>query len=104
MMCPICAKPMLTDFNNFRFRCAKKECKVERSMRSGSIFAHSRLKISKLVLLMFFWAKEDTATCTKHLLGVSKGAITHWYSRLQTICVQEMNNCDMRVRILYYCF
>ena len=61
--CPACNQQMdmqhrsdITD--KYRWRCPDSSCKKSVSLRSGSFFEQSRLKLRQWIVLMYWWARE----------------------------------------------
>jgi hypothetical protein len=52
MLCPECAHPMMLCVNPVRWRCNRATCRRALSVRTGSVFFHSKLPLSKLVIIV----------------------------------------------------
>ncbi|OWZ04336.1 hypothetical protein PHMEG_00023777 [Phytophthora megakarya] len=69
----------------------------ERSVRHNSIFAGSRLPLSKLLKILYFWASGTHMTEAAEHAGLGLKAGGQWYAYARDICTAEMLRCDMKV-------
>ena len=73
--------------DGYRFVC--RQCKRELSIRTGSIFSGSKLKIKEIFLIIYLLCKGDPAYSTiKHCPEINPKAIYKWYSTLREIVKQ----------------
>ena len=75
----------LTD--GFRWRCHKKACRTQLSIRDGSFFSKSRLPLRALVEILYIWARgESTVIKCKTDIGISDPTITDWKNFIRDVC------------------
>ena len=55
-LCPKCKHEMRLASNLHMWRCNRKECRCALSVRPDTIFYHSKLPLSKLVRMVFYFA------------------------------------------------
>ncbi len=81
--------------DNWTFRC--RVCRKKFSIRTDSIFAKSRLKLSNLVLLVYCFSNGFSVTDSKKLLkdAVSERVIIQWFTYLREICSQSLLNTQI---------
>ena len=68
------------------FRCIK--CHKKKSIRHGSFFSRSSLKLSVVLAIIFYFATGVSATnCVLHLIGhVGRKGVLQWYTYCREIC------------------
>eukprot|EP00644_Phytophthora_capsici_P016991 jgi/Phyca11/21129/fgenesh1_pg.PHYCAscaffold_83_\ len=96
-LCPPSANASEDKAKRWRWRCSRKGCRKERSLRAGSFFAKMKLTLCQCVRLMYFWASSLPAGVAMAWVGVSDKAVTDWYSFCRDICSKEMLACPMQV-------
>ena len=66
------------------WRCS--HCRKKHSMREGSFFNNSRLKIEKIVLLMYLFVKKIRATDVLNLVSdVSEPTVLQWFAYFREV-------------------
>jgi len=66
------------------WRCPKKRCKGKRkSIRNGSFFENTKLSLSELFCLMYYWAVEKSVSQAVEDLGISLRTVTKVYERIR---------------------
>ncbi|ETO99931.1 hypothetical protein F441_22643, partial [Phytophthora nicotianae CJ01A1] len=90
LLCPKCVKDMRLDVKNERWRCSRSSCRTERSVRTGSFFAKSKLRLRKLVRLICHWAARTAVTKVAEIVGVNEQATMQWYTYCRDVCSKEM--------------
>ena len=73
---------VVTLFNaeSFTWRCTKKGCQSVLSMRKGSFFAGSHLKVQEIVEISYWWARGMTVANVVHETGHSVKTVVDWYN------------------------
>ena len=62
-------------------------CRKRRSLRTNSFFAqYPKTSLGDLVVIMYFWAEEDTQKRTARKMGVNNNLVHKIYNRLDDIC------------------
>ena len=97
MACKNCQKAMTADIKNTRWRCNKKGCRMEISMRINTIFSGSRTPISKIMRLLCYWCTKVSVSTAAQLSGVSFSTSVSWYQRFRDVCRLEMIDNPMLV-------
>jgi len=57
-LCPPATGATEDRAKRWRWRCSRKGCRKERSLRAGSFFAKVKLTLCQCVRLMYFWASS----------------------------------------------
>ena len=94
--CPACNQQMdmqhrshITD--KYRWRCPDSSCKKSVSLRSGSFFEQSRLKLWQWIVLMYWWAREYPV---KDAAEVDEKTAIEIYQYCRDICSWRLLNHD----------
>ncbi|KAJ0409740.1 hypothetical protein ATCC90586_003248 [Pythium insidiosum] len=98
--CPKCASPMKLcprGVNKFVWRYHKAVCDKTISIYVGTPFAFAKIHLSKVVMLMFYFANEEPATKVRDYVKLSDKTITQWYDICCGYCLKEMIRIDMKV-------
>ncbi|XP_052828993.1 uncharacterized protein LOC128249432 [Octopus bimaculoides] len=62
-------------------------CRQFRSIRRGSFFSDSRLTLTRLLELMYYWAKIDCKqSVVMNEVGIGPEAIVNWYNSFRDVC------------------
>ncbi|KAJ0404059.1 hypothetical protein P43SY_004314 [Pythium insidiosum] len=83
--------------NKFVWRCHKAVCDKTISIYAGTPFAFAKIHLSKVVMLMFYFANEEPATKVRDYVKLSDKTITQWYDICRGYCSKEMIRIDMKV-------
>lgn len=94
MRCPKCDRDMKLHIRSHRWRCSRKGCALERSVRTGSIFSDSKMAISDCVLLLLLWSARTSVPVAAEWVEVSAPTVLEWFSLCRAICVKEMQSCE----------
>lgn len=70
---------------------------MERSIRAGSFFARSKLPISSLVRVMYFWSAQYLWKRAVEDLRLDAKTVVDWYSFCRDIASYEMLTTEMVV-------
>jgi hypothetical protein len=99
--CPSCNEYMVcTSANNIdglRFRCRKRSCEKEKSIRVGSFFEGSKLSLSKCMLFLHLWAKGYSEKLILEDFDFSKVTIVDWSRFCRELCVEYFETSDQRI-------
>ncbi len=79
--CPDCKNPSLRfrSENPFVMECMDKlHCRRAISLRNDTVFAYSKLKVEKIMMLGFFWLSGIKWKEMVQMSGVSKNSVTLW--------------------------
>uniref|UniRef100_A0A1X7TVC8 ISXO2-like transposase domain-containing protein n=1 Tax=Amphimedon queenslandica TaxID=400682 RepID=A0A1X7TVC8_AMPQE len=69
------------------WRCSNRKCNSKVSIRRGSWFERSRLTISQIIKLTYFWVYKETETLAMRESNVSSWrSAQEWYSFCITVC------------------
>uniref|UniRef100_A0A5S6Q3F2 DDE_Tnp_IS1595 domain-containing protein n=1 Tax=Trichuris muris TaxID=70415 RepID=A0A5S6Q3F2_TRIMR len=68
------------------WRCSRKVCRKEVTVRKGTWLEDTQLELRKVVMFLFFWSQERTSVkfCQRSL-GMSKSASIEWNSSIRQI-------------------
>lgn len=72
------------------FRCTTKTCRKEYSLRANSFFSKSKLSISQILLLIYFFVKNETniESLIRKTKIKDRKTIVDWLSFLREICTK----------------
>jgi len=100
--CGSCDELCRADFSNLTFRCDRRHvvrdscgrrrrwrCRFYRSMFTGTWFERSRLSVSKVCSLAFFWLNLNYPRQFKLIkeVGVSSATVVEWSSFCREVCI-----------------
>ncbi|VDP40723.1 unnamed protein product [Echinostoma caproni] len=74
--------------DGFVFRCT--HCKKRMSIRSGTFFEKSRLPLTTLMELMFYFVMEEPVTRAAAMANVSRKSSIQWYTYCRDVCSSVM--------------
>ena len=74
---------------SYVWRCPKKGCQSELSMRDGSFFSGSHLSLNEIVELTYWWARGSTITTAIHETGHSSKTVVDWFNFHRDVCAQH---------------
>jgi IS1 family transposase len=77
------------------FRCNR--CKRVKGLRENTFFDKSRLSLSTITQLMFFWFTEMPITTAAVLGDVSKPTAIEWYNNFRDVCSAKMLAIDQQL-------
>lgn len=97
MMCRKCDSSMKLYLASSRWRCSRKGCGIERSVRAGSLFEHSRLPLRTCVRLVYMWCSGVSVTVASEWADVSEKTAIKWFQQCRVVSTREMACCNMQV-------
>lgn len=82
--------------NRIYWKCNKRSCRKNISLRTDSWFEGSKLQFENAVLFIYSWCEELTSIkyCSKHL-GMSQPTTVDWNNYLREVCVWKMNKTQV---------
>ena len=85
------------------FQCSNRQCKARYSIRTGSLFEKSKLSLTKLMtIIYFFCAGSSVGKCVK-FTKVSRRVCIQWYNYCRDICTRYLHdnpvhfNCSVQI-------
>lgn len=89
--CDTCAGDMLccaaSNTDRLRFRCSKRSCRKEKTVRTGSFFEKSKLPLTESMLFLHLWAKGYTEKLIREDFDFSGPTIVDWSRFCRELCV-----------------
>lgn len=76
------------------YRCSKRECESETSIRKYTFFFGSRLPCSKIMYIAFCWAHGASWSTTMKMTGHSEHTITNFFSHFRTLVSSSLEEED----------
>ena len=73
---------------SFAWRCPRKGCQAILSIRDGSFFSNSHLKLTDLVAITYWWSRGVNVSVAVHETGHSQTTIVDWYNFHRDVCAQ----------------
>jgi len=91
--CPTCGKFMSKDLNRGRWRCRKRACDIELSMKADNeFFVQGGLPMKDVLeLLWMFLYSRMTIAEASYATNHSTSTVTFYYKRFRKICTLSMN-------------
>ena len=89
--CPLCNDlmklciPGLNSREEGRWRCSKRTCRKELSVRHGSVFEKNKISLVNLVSILFLWGKSYTSLQILRETLVSNKSVNQWLLFLREI-------------------
>ncbi len=74
--------------DSFCWKCPKRGCLSIISMRDGSFFKGSHLKLNEILELSYWWANGASVTRAMHETGHSSRTVVDWYNFHRDVCAQ----------------
>lgn len=84
---------------SFVFRCTKKNCRKEYSLRKESFFEKSKLSVEQIILLMYFFVKGETSleSLKRKVKILDDGTLVDWLSFLREVCTAHFERHPIRI-------
>ena len=81
--------------DGFVWRCSKKNCNGQASIRQNSWFSGSKLSIEKVIALTYAWAHSYTTTQAMHETSLddestSSETVIDWYNYCREVCADRI--------------
>ena len=88
--CPKCFAlcNFVTKDGSFCWRCTKRGCQLVVSLREGSFFSGSHLKISQILEIIYWWSRNSTVDQVFQETGITKVTIVDWFNFIRDVCTQ----------------
>lgn len=91
--CPSCSGEMSlvkrSIADGFEWRCSKEGHNIRRSVRKGTWFSNSHLKIADILLFTHFWVSECSAKYICENLSISSNTYSDWASFCREVCLKS---------------
>lgn len=80
--------PMKVNYHRsrLRWRCYRKGCRKQCSVRKGTFLENTRVSLSKFLTYLFFWTNEVGQAQAAYFVGLSHKTVADIRSRLREIC------------------
>ena len=88
-ICPRCKKLMKLSIVRYSYICYNKKCRKVISIRKNTIFAKSKLKLEKIVLLLYFLVNRYSTELIEKELMISRPTVAK-YKRLYRQVLKEI--------------
>ena len=82
--------------DKFVWRCKRKGCKTNVSVRDGSFFTKSKLSLNKLLHCIYLWSLETPIVSASTQLGVSEQTLVDQYNFLREVCSAALLRRDSK--------
>lgn len=92
--CPTCGDDMELKINREKYRCSKRTCRRECSIRKYTFFFGSTLPCSKILLLAFCWVNGVSWTSTFNMTGHSEHTISSFYGHFRYLVSSSLEEED----------
>lgn len=94
IQCVNCGQDMHMNLNRQTYRCSRRQCNKERSLRSFTFFFGSALPCSKILLLAFLWVNGAPWTCALGISGHSSPTVSQFYRHFRSLVTSALNEED----------
>ena len=93
--CSACGTQMTLRATRLSFRCGRKSCRREEALRNGSFFQASKLPVSKIMQLAYFWLQKISVQAQISMTGLSGDTVCDFnvYFRQLVASALEINDC-----------
>jgi hypothetical protein len=91
MTCTSCGRPMQRSLERWSFRCSKKDCRREVSLRIHTFFYGSMLKTNAILYLGHLWLSGVSNSSAKILTGFSQHTITNFYGHFRKLVANTLD-------------
>lgn len=99
--CDICGHDMICqradNTDKMRFRCNKRTCRKEKSIRTGSFFERSKLSLTDCMLFLHLWAKGYPGKLILDDFEISKVTVVDWSRFCRYVCVQHFETSNAMI-------
>ena len=85
------------------WRCPKRQCRTTVSMRKNSFFEQSRVRLHRLVLLIFHWCLDMKQKDLARISNISTQMVSRWVTLLRDLCSAEILRYEKRLGISEDC-
>ena len=92
--CPVCHSPMKLRSTQLLFRCEKRSCRKEESLKKGSFFSGTKLPCSKILTLGYYWLQRLPTTAIVSMMGMSKKTICSFSSFFRQLACSALSYED----------
>ena len=72
------------------WRCPRKQCRKTVSLRKGSFFDRTKLPLTKLTDMLYYWSMEVSNTEVEFQLGVDHKTVTDWNNFVREVCSADL--------------
>lgn len=91
--CDVCGDGMICsaadNIDKMRFRCNKRTCRKEKTIRTGSFFERSKLPLTDCMLFLHLWAKGYSEKLIMDDFDFSKATVVDWSRFCRDLCVHH---------------
>ena len=92
--CLNCGKRMYLSFNKISYRCSNKKCRKEISMKKNTVFGKTKLKLEKVIMLMYSFVYGYSTKSIERELKISRSTIAKFkkiFRKLLSVIINEQN-------------
>ena len=92
--CSACQSPTLfvssPRGDGWVWRCRRRGCQKRVSVRAGTIFENSKVPISKILQLLYWWAKDMPVNRVAEEVCTTEGTVVDWFLRFRELCASYL--------------
>ena len=92
--CDSCGQEMSMNLDRQKYRCTKRQCNKERTIRSFTFFSGSALPCSRILLLAFLWVNGCSWSCALGVTGHSAPTVSQFYQYFRTLVTSSLDEED----------
>ena len=96
MNCPKCGMRMREEktktakHDQLRWRCQTRGCRTTTTIRKNSFFENSKAELTKLILVIYFWAADAPQREMARESELSERTMVDWCNLLREVCTEEL--------------
>ena len=94
IQCETCGFEMSMNMNRQKYRCLRRQCNNECSIRKFTFFYGSALTCSKIMLLAFLWVNSAPWTCALGITGHSEHTVSRFYNHFRVLVTSALDEDD----------
>lgn len=94
LACPRCGGPAHAQVKFKRFRCGRKGCRAEISLKSHTFFAGTRLKSNEIMHLAYLWLNRNLQTQAINATRHSPNTVTALYGHFRQLVASTLTEED----------
>lgn len=80
--------------DGFCWRCSNRTCRKKFSVRAGSWFEDSKLSVSTILKLTYFWCNGYTNKLAAREAEVSENTVVDWFNYCREVCITVLEDTD----------
>ena len=97
MTCPDCGRQLTKNLQRGTWRCGKKDCRKEISIRKDSFFARSHLPCSRILFFGYLWLQGVKPHSIQKMMGVSPNTVADFNNFYRQLTIDSLEEEDTKI-------